>query len=90
MRKNIRVIAALSVVVMLLFAFMMTGCSRHPNEEQLRQLEETQQAVLASEESQAACANEKAELEKQLAESKQKLENMKQEKESVSNRLSAM
>jgi septal ring factor EnvC (AmiA/AmiB activator) len=90
MRKCIRVIAVLSVVVMLLFAFMMTGCSRHPNEEQLRQLEETKQAAMANEDQQAACANEKAELEKQLAESKQKLEKMKQEKESVNDRLSAM
>jgi septal ring factor EnvC (AmiA/AmiB activator) len=90
MRKTMMVIAVLSAVVMLLFSFMMTGCSKHPNEEQLRQLEETKQAAMASEESQAACASEKAELEKQLAESKQKLENMKQEKESVSNRLSEM
>jgi len=90
MRKSIRVIAVLSAVVMLMVAFVITGCSRHPNEEQLRQLEETKQAALAGEESQAACANEKAELEKQLAGSEQKLENMKQEKESVSNRLSAM
>ncbi len=90
MRKSIKVIAVLSMVVMLLFAFLMTGCSKHPNAEQLQQLEETQQAALSAEESQAACANEKAELEKQLATSKQKLESMKQEKESVSNRLSAM
>jgi len=90
MRKSIRVIAILSAVVMLMVTFVITGCSRHPNEEQLRQLEETKQAALAGEESQAACANEKAELEKQLAESKQKLEKMEQEKESVSNRLSAM
>ena len=90
MRKSIKVIAVLSVVVMLLFAFMMSGCSRHPNEEQLRQLEETKQAAMSAEESQSDCAEEKAELEKQMAESKQELENMKQEKESVSNRLSAM
>ena len=90
MRKSIRVIAVLSVVVMLLFAFMMTGCSRHPNEEQLRQLEESKQAAMSGEDQQAACANEKVELEKQLAESKQKLEKMKQEKESVNDRLSAM
>ena len=90
MRKSTRVIAVLSAVIMLLFVFLMTGCSNRPNEEQLRQLEETRQAAMAGETSQAACAEEKADLENQLAASKQKLEDMQQEKESVSNRLSAM
>jgi len=87
MRKSLKLWVALSTLVVLIFAFLMTGCSRHPNEQQLQQLEETKQAALAVEESQTACATEKAEVEKQLAESKQKLENMKKEKEDVGNRL---
>ena len=85
MRKAIRSVLIL-VAVALLFS-VIAGCSKHPNEEQLSALEETNQAALAAETQLEALQAEKADLESQLAEKKQQLEDCEAEKDLVSRRL---
>ncbi len=84
MKKSIfRVIA----VCLLLVAFLIVGCSRHPNEQELKALEEQKKAAEAAEAKATDCGNEKAALEKQLAERTKKIDELKQEKEVVQKRL---
>lgn len=90
MKQLYRNVLILSMAAMLLLVFTMTGCSRGPNENELKLLEETKAAALSAESKQADCGNQKSDLEKQLAANKQKLEEMKQEKVEVSKRLQAM
>lgn len=85
MRKAIRGVLVLTAVA-LLFS-VMTGCSKHPNEEQLSALEETNQAALSAERQLETLQAEKANLEQQLAEKKQQLEECETEKRLVSQRL---
>jgi molecular chaperone GrpE (heat shock protein) len=85
MRKAIRGVLVLTAVA-LLFS-VMTGCSKHPNEEQLSALEETNQAALSAERQLESLQAEKANVEKQLAEKKQQLDECEAEKELVSRRL---
>jgi cytochrome c biogenesis protein ResB len=73
--------------VLLLLAFTIVGCSRHPNENELKALEEQKQAAAAAEAKSVDCDQEKAAMEKQLAASKQKVEEMKKEKVAVEKRL---
>jgi PBP1b-binding outer membrane lipoprotein LpoB len=74
-------------VCLLLLAFLIVGCSRHPNEQELKALEEQKQAAAAAEVKATDCGNEKAAMEKQLAEKTKKAEEMKQEKVEVEKRL---
>jgi hypothetical protein len=85
MRKAIRGVLVLTAVALLFSA--MTGCSRHPNEEQLSALEQTEQAALSAERQLESLQAEKADLEKQLAEKKQQLEECENEKDLVASRL---
>ena len=85
MRTAIRTVLVLTAIA-LLFS-VMTGCSKHPNEEQLSALEETNQAALAAESQLQTLQAEKANLERQLAEKKQQLDDCEAEKDLVSRRL---
>jgi len=78
-----------AVVVLLMVSLVIIGCSKGPNEKQLKALEDTKAAALSAEQKASDCNSEKAKLEKQLAEQKQKLEAMKQEKVVVEKRLAA-
>ncbi|MBN2357583.1 hypothetical protein JXO59_15825 [candidate division KSB1 bacterium] len=84
MKRSIFLVFA---VCLLLLAFMIVGCSRHPNEQELKALEEQKQAAVAAETKATDCGNEKAALENQLAETTRKAEEMKQEKVAVEKRL---
>ncbi len=79
----------LAVFVVLLVALVIVECSKHPNEKQLKALEDAKAAALSAETKAADCSSEKAKLQAQLAEAKQKLETMKQEKVDVAKRLAA-
>ena len=74
-------------IACLLAMFLFSGCTKHPNEEQLNALEETKKAALAAEDELANKQQEKADFENELAEKKQKLEDAKSEKEAVKSRL---
>ncbi len=63
------------------------GCTRRPNEEQLRVLEETKQAALSAEQTVEQKRREKADLERQLEQKKRELQKAKDEKEAVKRRL---
>jgi hypothetical protein len=80
----------LAVFFVLMVSLVIVGCSRGPNEKQLKALEDTKAAALSAEQKSSDCNSEKAQVEKQLAEQKQKLESMKQEKAVVVKRLAAM
>jgi septal ring factor EnvC (AmiA/AmiB activator) len=88
MRKILRILITSASIVCLLASLFLSGCTRHPNEEQLNTLEETKKAALAAEDELAKKQQEKADLENELAEKKQKLEDTQQEKEAVKTRLS--
>jgi septal ring factor EnvC (AmiA/AmiB activator) len=88
MKSTSRWILRVTAVCLLLVAFVLvTGCHRHPNEKELKALEESKQAAMAAETKAADCAKEKASLEQQLAQQKQKVESLKQEKATVEKRL---
>lgn len=70
-----------------LFFVISTGCSRHPNEEQIRVMEEARSAALAAEQKLADKRQECNDLESQLAQKKKDLEAAKQEREDIKQRL---
>lgn len=87
MRKTLRTLVVLASIACLLGSFLLSGCTKHPNEEQLNTLEETQKAALAAEENLAAKQQEKSDCESKLAAKKQKLEQTMSEKENIQSKL---
>jgi septal ring factor EnvC (AmiA/AmiB activator) len=87
MREMLKTILVVASIAFLLGAFVFSGCTKHPNEEQLNTLEETKKAALTAEEQLAKKQQEKADFEKELAEKKQKLDQTKSEKEAISGKL---
>jgi uncharacterized membrane protein len=69
--------------LVLLTSFLVTGCNRYANEEQLTTLEETQGATVAAEADVAKLEAEKADLEAKLAQKKQELEKVQQNKAKI-------
>jgi len=87
MRKMLRSIVVFASILCLLGTFLLSGCTKHPNEEQLNTLEETKKAALAAEEELAKKQQEKAELENELAEKEAQLKKAKSEKEAIKSKL---
>jgi septal ring factor EnvC (AmiA/AmiB activator) len=83
----LKTLVVLASIACLVAGFSLTGCTPHPSEEQLNQLEETKKAALAAEDELAQKQQEKADLENELAEKKQKLEEAKSEKEAIKAKL---
>lgn len=83
MRKLGRSLTVLLTVGVLMLSFVLSSCTKHPNEEQLKALEETKKAALSAEDQLAAKKQEKSRVERQLAEKKQKAAETKKEKEKV-------
>ena len=83
MAKGARKVMLALFSLVLLASFLVTGCNRYANEEQLTTLEETQGATVAAEEDVAKLEAQKAELELKLAEKKQELESIQQNKEKI-------
>jgi septal ring factor EnvC (AmiA/AmiB activator) len=75
------------VGIITAFFIVATGCSRHPNEEQIRVLEEARSAALAAEQKLADKRQECSDLENQLAQKKDELAAVKQEREDIKKRL---
>jgi len=90
MRKALRTVVLFAAIALLLSLFALSGCTQHPNDEELQVLEETKAAALEAEEALSDCKSERSELESQLAEKEQELEDMQEEKEAVSERLEQM
>ncbi len=89
MKESKKGVALLLAASMALSLLLSTGCARHPNEEQIRVLEETRAAALAAEKQLEEKRQERMRLEKQLEEKKQMLEKAKKERDEVKQRVEA-
>ncbi len=82
--------ALLNAVLVTGFALSLmlsTGCSRHPNEEQIRVMEEARAAALSAEEQLAQKQQECEDLKQQVASKQKELDNLKKERELVQQRV---
>jgi septal ring factor EnvC (AmiA/AmiB activator) len=81
-------VSKLKVVVPILILFgWLAGCTSHPDEEQIKALEETKAAALSAEQTLASKKQEASTLESQCEAKKAELEKVKKEKEVVLQRL---
>ncbi|MEJ2048650.1 MAG: hypothetical protein P8Y60_02185 [Calditrichota bacterium] len=83
MSKIKKVMSFVAVGVFSLSLLFATGCSRHPNQEQIRVLEEARSACLAAEQKLNDTQKQRADLESQLQSKKAELDNAVKEKEMV-------
>jgi septal ring factor EnvC (AmiA/AmiB activator) len=83
MARRFRSFVLLLSVSVFTAGVMLTGCSRHPNEKQMKALEESTAAVAASEDKVAQLEKENAELKAKLAEKQQELKNVQAEKAKI-------
>lgn len=87
MRRGVRNIAIALFALVIATSFMLTGCTKYANEEQLTSLDQSEAATLAAQEKIAEKEREKAELQKQLSELQEELRQVKAEKEKVQSKL---
>jgi septal ring factor EnvC (AmiA/AmiB activator) len=71
----------------LLFAGFLASCASHPDEDQIKALEETKAAALSAEQTLSQKKQESSDLAAQLEAKKAELEKVKKEKELVLQRL---
>lgn len=82
--SNIKKLLSISLIVIFsLSLFLATGCSRHPNAEQIQMMEETRSACLAAEQKLSDVQRERASLETQLNAKKAELDKAQKEKAHV-------
>ncbi len=82
----------LGILLVGLFTFSLliaTGCTRHPNADQIKKLEEARSACLSSEQKLSEVQKQRQDLENQLAQKKSELEGLKKEKENIQQGLSS-
>jgi len=79
----------MSVAALMLSVFL-SGCTRHPNEDQCQAFVEQQEATNAAEQLLQDKKQEQAKAEDQLKKAEQLLEDAKSEKEKVASRLGDM
>ncbi len=77
----------LLVGVFSISLFLATGCSRHPNTEQIQKMEEARSACLSAETKLNETRKQREDLEAKLAQKKAELENLQKEKEMIQQRL---
>lgn len=87
MRKIAKKLVTALFGIVIIASFLITGCTRYANEEQLTTLDETQAAVESSDDKVEELKQEKAELEQKLTDKKAELEAVKAEKEKVESKL---
>jgi uncharacterized lipoprotein NlpE involved in copper resistance len=82
------VLSKFKVVIPILIVFgWLAGCTSHPDEEQIKALEEAKAAALSAEQTLASKKTEASTLESQCEAKKAELEKVKKEKELVLQRL---
>lgn len=77
---------AFTSILLVLFVFgtlMVTSCTKHPNEEQIKALEETKSAALAAEQTHAEKTKERQTLEREVKAKEAELAKIKADKEKV-------
>jgi septal ring factor EnvC (AmiA/AmiB activator) len=83
MSKIKKLVSVGLVVIFSLSLLTATGCSRHPNEEQIQAMEEARSACLAAEQKLSDVQKERASLDSQLAAKKSELDKAQKEKANV-------
>jgi hypothetical protein len=83
MSKVKKVIFVGVITVFTLSLLLATGCSRHPNDEQIQAMEEARSACLAAEQKLSEVQGQRASLERQLDAKKADLDEANKEKEKV-------
>lgn len=79
-----KVILVLAVGGSLMFSF---SCTKHPNEEQIRVMEETRSAALSAEQKLEDMKRQCSDLEKELAQKQQRAQKAKDQKTAVGQRV---
>jgi septal ring factor EnvC (AmiA/AmiB activator) len=87
MTKVRRVVSVLLATLFAVSLLTMTGCTKHPSDEQLQALEEQKQAALAAEKTLEDKRSEKNRLESELNRKKKELQDAKNELAAVKQRL---
>jgi chromosome segregation ATPase len=83
MQRVKKVILVLAVGGALMFSF---SCTKHPNEEQIRVMEETRSAALSAEQKLEDTKKQCSDLEKELAQKQQRAQKAKDQKAAVQQR----
>ncbi|KON28740.1 hypothetical protein AC481_00570 [miscellaneous Crenarchaeota group archaeon SMTZ-80] len=83
MLKAKKLVCLVCVVAFSFSLLTATGCSRHPNEEQIQAMEEARSACLAAEQKLNEVQNERANVERQLDTKKAEADKAQKELESV-------
>ncbi len=87
MKKMYNSVSTLIIALFVVSTFSFVGCTRHPNAEQLQQLEEQKNAALSAEQTLEERRREKSRLESELNQKKKDLQAAKSELELVKQRL---
>lgn len=87
MRIASKVFVLVAASVFVFSSFLMVGCTKHPNPEQLQALEEQKNAALAAEETLEERRREKSRLESELNQKKNEQQEAENELEQVKKRL---
>jgi len=87
MTRGVKTLALAFVALLLAASFILGGCTRYANEDQMQALEETRMAAEDAQKKLAELTQEKAALEVKLAEKKAELEKVTAEKEMIQERL---
>ncbi|RMH89399.1 MAG: hypothetical protein D6681_14555 [Calditrichaeota bacterium] len=85
---NWKTVQQLALAVAISGAIVLSsGCTRHPNEKQIREMEETRQAALSAEQKLEELRSQRKQLEDEVARKKQEKQRLDQEKAAVEQRL---
>jgi len=87
MLRGVRKVLVAFFSVVVLASFVLVGCTRYANDEQLKTLDETKAAALSAEKTAQDTDQKKASLEKKLSEKQMELQKVKEEKGKVQSKL---
>lgn len=87
MIRGVRNFVKVLFSLVLATSFLLAGCTRYANEEQLTAMDETESTSLAAEKEVAEKEKEKTELQAKLAEKQDELRKVQEEKEKVRSKL---
>jgi septal ring factor EnvC (AmiA/AmiB activator) len=87
MTRGFRSFVKVLFSLVLAASFLLAGCTRYANEEQLTAMDETESSAVAAENEVAEKEKEKAELQAKLAEKQDELRKVQEEKEKVRSKL---
>ncbi len=83
MREGVRKTLVVFCALFILAVFVLSGCTRYANEDQLQALDETKAAAMSAEDKAAQLEKDKAALEAKLAQKQDELKKVQQEKEKI-------